>query len=149
MVEKISAFNEKANAVILGFINNYSDSIFIILLMVVVLLGFTFFILFLRGLWIEKIKEEVCKKNRILKIMEQDLKDADLENRLLLESNLELNSRADNLLSEKQFLESGVFKKYDKMFKAAGLISDDENIETKEIEYTRDSYAYKNRRGKL
>ena len=66
MLEKISAFNNKANVVILDFVNNYSGSLFVIFLMIVTLLSFTFFILYLRGLWIEELKQDnIILKKRV------------------------------------------------------------------------------------
>lgn len=58
MLEKVNIFNDNANAIILGFINNHTDSIFVIFLMVIILYIFTFFVLYLRGLWIEKLKQD-------------------------------------------------------------------------------------------
>ena len=88
-----------------------------------------------------KLRKENVKLKSKFSGLEFNLNSECADNIELSMLNLELEDRISELFLEKQYLESDVFKKYDKIFKAAGLISDEKIIQKQKLRAIKEGIA--------
>ena len=134
MLENMSAFNDKANVVILNFVNSYEDSPFVILLIIIILLGFTSFIMFLRGLWLNHLKEKLCYSERSKELLKEEyedeissLKTSNEDYKILVKKFRGINSDQSGkikvLKEELRFTKEDILNQFIEIFSEVGLIS--------------------------